>query len=293
MIKKGIILAGGKGTRLHPATIPMSKQLLTVYDKPLIYYPLSTLMLAGIKDILIITTPEDQSNFEKLLGDGSQFGIKFSYEQQDKPKGLADAFIIGEKFIDKKPCCLILGDNIFYGTDLPKILRETAKKEHGATVFGYKVPDPQRYGVVEFDKNNQVLSIEEKPSKPKSNYAVVGLYFYDNQVTEIAKGLKPSPPPRNEIEITDLNLEYLLKGQLDVKRLGRGVAWFDTGTPNSLNDAANYIRIIQAIQGFKIGCPEEVAYIMGFITKEKLEQLASNYNGSDYGKYLFECLRQD
>ena len=251
---KGIILAGGKGTWLYPVTIPICKQLLPIGDKPLIYYPLSTLMLAGIKDILIISTPEDISRFMKLFGDGSQLGLNFDYKIQDKPRGLADAFMVGEKFIGKDNCCLVLGDNIFYGHGFTKVLQDASEKDKGATIFGYYVNDPQRYGVVEFNKNNKVMSIEEKPKEPKSNYAVIGLYFYDNRVIKIAKNLKPSE--RNELEITDVNKAYLELGELEVKLLGRGFAWLDTGTHEAMLEAADYIRIIEKRQGLKIGCIE-------------------------------------
>lgn len=286
---KGIILAGGKGTRLYPATKVVCKQLLPIYDKPLIYYPLSVLMLAGIKDILIISTPEDISKFEALFGNGSQLGIRLSYKKQDSPRGLADAFLVGEEFISQEPCCLILGDNIFFGHGLPELLKEAAQKKEGATVFGYHVNDPERYGVVDFDSQGNVLSIEEKPKQPKSNYAVVGLYFYDKDVVSIVKKQKPSA--RNELEITDLNNEYLKRGKLSVKLIGRGFAWLDTGTFESMKDAANYIEAIEKRQGLKIGCIEEAAYTMGYISKEQLRKLAEPLKNSGYGEYLLSLLR--
>lgn len=283
---KGIILAGGSGTRLYPLTLITSKQLLPIYDKPMIYYPLSILMLAGIKDILIISTPLDLPNFEKLLGDGSDLGIKLSYKVQPSPDGLAQAFLIGEEFIDGDSCAMILGDNIYYGNGLGKILREAVEnnKNNKATVFGYYVNDPERFGIVEFDDNNKVVSVEEKPNNPKSNYAITGLYIYDNRVVEFAKQVKPSK--RGELEITDLNRIYLEKGDLEVKLLGRGFAWLDTGTIDSLHEAASFVKTIEERQGIKISAPEEIAYLKGWITKERLLEAANRYGKSSYGEHL-------
>lgn len=281
---KGIVLAGGSGTRLYPATSSVSKQLLPVFDKPMIYYPLSTLMLAGIRDILIITTPHEQILFKNLLKDGSQWGINISYEVQDAPNGLAEAFIIGEQFIGKDSVCMVLGDNIFYGHDFSKKLESAASFQDGATVFGYIVNDPERYGVADIDSDGRVLSLEEKPIKPKSNYAVTGLYFYDNSVVEYAKQIKPSP--RGELEITDLNKVYLEKKKLSMKILGRGMAWLDTGTHESLLEASNYIAIIEHRQGLKVACLEEIAFNKGYISKEQLVELAQPLSKNGYGKYL-------
>jgi len=281
---KGIILAGGAGTRLYPLTMVTSKQLLPVYDKPMIYYPLSTLMLAGIQDILIISTPEDTPRFESLLGDGDQFGIHLQYAVQPTPDGLAQAFIIGADFIGDDDVAMVLGDNIFYGNGFSKLLMDAAANKGRATVFGYYVEDPERFGVVEFDTNGQVLSVEEKPAAPKSNYAITGLYFYDNSVVEVAKNLKPSA--RGELEITDLNRVYLEMGKLDVKLMGRGYAWLDTGTMDSLLEAADFICMLEKRQGIKISAPEEISYRKGWITKEKLLESASKYGKSPYGSHL-------
>jgi len=288
---KGIILAGGSGTRLYPITRVVSKQLLPIYDKPMVYYPLSVLMLAGIREILIISTPEDLHLFQKLLGDGSWLGLSFSYEEQPRPEGLAQAFVIGKSFIGKEPVCLILGDNVFYGHNLTGILRRAVRLEEGGLIFGYLVKDPKRYGVVEFDSNGKVIGIEEKPKKPKSNYAVPGLYIYDNHVIEIAENLKPSS--RGELEITDVNLEYLKKGQLQVELLGRGFAWLDTGTQEALQQAASYIQAIQDRQGLKVSCIEEIAYNLGYIDKNKLANLAANMAQNEYGQYLLRLIAEE
>jgi glucose-1-phosphate thymidylyltransferase len=284
---KGIVLAGGSGTRLHPITIALSKQLMPIYDKPMVYYPISVLMMAGIHEILIISTPHDLPHFKKLLGDGKQLGCSFSYEEQVVPNGLAQAFVIGEKFIGKEKVALILGDNIFYGTDLPKLVKEN-NDPNGGVVFAYHVSDPQRYGVVEFDDKNKAISIEEKPVKPKSNYAVPGLYFYDNSVVDVAKKIKPSP--RGEYEITDVNKYYLEKGKLKVGILSRGTAWLDTGTFTSLLQASQFVQVIEERQGLKIGCIEEIAYRMGFINREQLKEIAKPLLKSGYGDYLMSLL---
>ena len=287
---KGILLAGGSGTRLYPVTHAMGKSLLPVYNKPMIYYPLCTLMLAGIRDILLITTPEDVLTFQALLGDGSQFGIQLKYKVQPKPEGIAQAFLVGEEFLGSSACALVLGDNIFYGHDLAKDLREAASKSQGARVFAYPVHDPERYGVVEFDGAGRALSIEEKPTKPKSRYAVTGLYFYDNQVVKIAKSLKPSA--RGELEITDVNKAYLERGQLQVVVMGRGMAWLDTGTHESLMDASLYIQAIEKRQGLMVACPEEIALRSGYITAEHVEKIGNSMKNNSYGAYLLQLLRE-
>ena len=285
---KGIILAGGSGTRLYPVTQVVSKQLLPVYDKPMIYYPLSTLMLAGIRDILVISTPQDTRRFEQLLGDGTKWGLNFSYEVQPSPDGIAQAFLIGRKFIGKDSCALILGDNLFYGNDFSGILQGAATRSSGATVFAYPVNDPERYGVVEFDHSGRAVSIEEKPGKPKSRYAVTGLYFYDNEVVEIAATLKPSA--RGELEITDINKRYLEKGALNVVPLGRGYAWLDTGTHETLLEASHFIETIERRQGLKIACPEEIAYRLGYVKADQMRALAAPLDKSAYGQYLLRVI---
>ena len=288
---KGIILVGGSGSRLYPITRVVSKQLLPIYDKPMVYYPLSVLMLAGIREILFISTPEDSSLFQKLLGDGSQLGLSFSFETQPKPEGIAQAFIIGKSFIGNDPVCLILGDNIFYGHNLTGILKNAVQLQQGGLIFGYLVKDPQRYGVVDFDVDGNVLGIEEKPKKPKSNYAVPGLYLYDNDVVDIAANLKPSA--RGELEITDVNMAYLKRGQLRVALLGRGFAWLDTGTKEALQQAASFVKAIQQRQGLKISCIEEIAYNLGYIDKEQLAKLAAAMIKNEYGQYLMDLIAED
>jgi glucose-1-phosphate thymidylyltransferase len=287
---KGIILAGGSGTRLYPVTHAMGKSLLPVYNKPMIYYPLCTLMLAGVRDILLITTPEDVSKFQALLGDGSQFGIQLQYKVQPKPEGIAQAFLVGEEFLGGSACALVLGDNIFYGHDLAKDLREAARKTQGARVFAYPVHDPERYGVVEFDSTGRALSIEEKPKQPKSRYAVTGLYFYDDEVVKVAKSLKPSA--RGELEITDVNKVYLKRGQLEVVVMGRGMAWLDTGTHESLMDASLYIQAIEKRQGLMVACPEEIALRSGYITADQVERIGNSMKNNSYGAYLLQLLRE-
>ena len=285
---KGIILSGGRGTRLYPLTLGVSKQLLPIYDKPMIFYPLSMLMLAEIRDILIITTPEDQKQYQRLLSDGHQWGLNFTYAEQDRPKGLADAFIIGKDFISNQSVALILGDNLFYGHGLPKVLQRAANLENGAVIFAYTVNDPERYGVVEFDQKGNALSIEEKPQHPKTNFAVPGFYFYDNKVVDYVKQLKPST--RGELEITDLNKLYIEQGEMRVEKLGRGVAWLDAGMHHSLLQASNFVQAVEERQGLMISCPEEIAFRMGYIDQEQLSQLAEKYNGNSYGQYLEKLL---
>ena len=287
---KGIVLAGGAGTRLHPITRGVSKQLLAVYDKPMVYYPISILMLAGIREILIITTPEDQSSFQRLLGDGSRFGVEFTYAVQPKPEGLAQAFLIGKEFIGKDKVALVLGDNIFYGANLSQLVRNAAAREEGATVFGYYVCDPERFGVVEFDKNGKAVSIEEKPANPRSNYAVTGLYFYDNDVVEIAENIKPSA--RGELEITSVNNEYLKRGKLHVEKLGRGYAWLDTGTHESMLDAANFIHTIETRQGQQVACLQEIAFHNGWLTAEEIEEGIQDMLKTGYGQYLMRIIKE-
>jgi len=289
--RRGILLAGGHGTRLYPLTLTLSKQLLPVYDKPMVYYPLATLMLAGVREILLISTPRDLPMYQALLGDGSQWGIQLAYAQQDRPGGIAEAFLIAEPFLEGHPCVLMLGDNIFYGQGLAERLQRINRISEGGTVFGYYVRDPQRYGVVSFDQEGNVIDIEEKPDQPKSNYAVTGIYFYDEEVVAIAKGLTPSD--RGELEITDVNREYLKRGKLKVELLGRGMAWLDTGTHGSLIDAANFVKVVEERQGLKISCPEEIAYRMGFIQADQLERLAERLKQNSYGQYLLHLLKRE
>jgi glucose-1-phosphate thymidylyltransferase len=287
---KGILLAGGSGTRLYPITLGVSKQLIPVYDKPMIYYPLSTLMLAGIRDVLVITTPHEQEGFRRLLGDGSQFGIRLAYAQQPRPEGLAQAFLIGREFVGDDHAALALGDNIFYGNDLPQLLQKAARRESGATVFAYRVRDPQRYGVVEFDADGRAIGLEEKPEKPRSPYAVTGLYFYDNRVLDIAAKLRPSK--RGELEITDVNLSYLACGELHVELLGRGMAWLDTGTNEALLQASTFIQAIEQRQDLKVACPEEVALKMGYVTPEDVRRSGERMRNNEYGQYLLRLVEQ-
>jgi glucose-1-phosphate thymidylyltransferase len=291
MIMKGIILAGGSGTRLYPLTRAVSKQLMPIYDKPMVYYPLSTLMLAGIREILVITTPQDQAYFHALLGDGSQFGLDFAYAAQPRPEGLAQAFLIGRDFVGRDSVALVLGDNVFYGHGLPDVLRTAAQLKEGATIFAYQVRDPERYGVVEFDAEGNAVSLAEKPRQPRSSYAVTGLYFYDNQVLDIAAQLKPSP--RGELEITDVNLAYLQLGRLHVEKLGRGIAWLDTGTHESLLQASNFIQALQDRQGLMVACLEEIAYSLGYLTAEDLRRVAAPMKNNAYGQYLLRLVEQE
>jgi glucose-1-phosphate thymidylyltransferase len=291
MIMKGIVLAGGSGTRLYPLTRAVSKQLMPIYDKPMVYYPLSTLMLAGIREILVITTPQDQTYFQALLGEGSQFGLNFSYAAQPRPEGLAQAFLIGRDFVGRDSVALVLGDNVFYGHGLPDVLRMAARQKDGATIFAYQVRDPERYGVVEFDADGKAISLAEKPRQPRSSYAVTGLYFYDNQVLDIAAELKPSP--RGELEITDVNLAYLRLGRLQVEKLGRGIAWLDTGTHESLLQASNFIQALQDRQGLMVACLEEIAFSLGYLTTEDLRRVAAPMKNNAYGQYLLRLVEQE